>query len=121
MNRRLGGPQTLSGSFEEEKICLSRKLNPRLSVSEASIVPFSLSEFGAVGLRIILALQQSGRMKQLFRGILQVLLQKLQFWTAGGGEVCTEETNTLQCSVGTAGRSFKTVDPDNGNSSGLAV
>jgi hypothetical protein len=60
-------------------------------------------------------------MKPLFRGILLLLLKELQFWAAGAGEVLTEEINTLQCSVGTAGRSVKTVDPDKGNPSGLAV
>jgi hypothetical protein len=50
-----------------------------------------------------------------------LLLKKLQFWAAGEREVFTEETNTLQCSVGTARRSVKTVDHDHGNSSRLAV
>jgi hypothetical protein len=70
-------------AMEKRNFCLSRKLNPRLSVSEASSVPFSLSQFGAVGLRIILVLPKSGRMKPLFSGILLLLLKKLQFLAAG--------------------------------------
>jgi len=92
-------PRAVLVALEKRNFCLSRGFNPRLPVSEASTVPFSLSQFGAVGLRIILALQQSGRMKPLFRGILLLLLKKLQFWAARGGEVFTEETSTLQCSV----------------------
>ena len=89
-------------ALEKRNFCLSRRLNLRLPFSEVGTVPFSLSQFGAVSLRIILALQQSSRMKPLFRGILLLLLKKLQFLAAGGGEVFTEETNTPHCSVGTA-------------------
>ena len=62
-------------------------------------------------------------MKPLFRGILLLLLKKLQFWLAvvEGGGVFTEGSSILQWSVGTAGRSVKTVDPGRSNSSGLAV
>jgi hypothetical protein len=62
-------------AMEKKNFCLSWKLNPRLSVSEACSVPFSLSRFGAVGLRIILALPRSGGMEPLFRGILLLLLK----------------------------------------------
>jgi hypothetical protein len=84
-------PRAFLVALEKRNFCLSRKLNPRFSVSEASTVPFSLSQFRAVGLRIILALQQSGRMKQLFRGILLLLLKKLQFWVAVGGGMCSRK------------------------------
>jgi len=95
-------PRDVLVALEKRNFCLSRRFNPRLSVSEANTVPFSLSQFGAVSLRIILTLKQIGRMKPLFRGILLRLLKKLKFWAAGGGELFTEETNTPQCSVGTA-------------------
>jgi hypothetical protein len=61
--------------MEKINFCLNRKFNPRLSVSEASSVPFSYVQLGAVGLRIILVLPQSGRMKPLFRGILLLMLK----------------------------------------------
>ena len=44
-------PRAVLVALEKRKFCLNRKLNPRLSVTEASIISFSLSQFGAVGLR----------------------------------------------------------------------
>lgn len=78
-------PRAVLVALEKRNYCISRKLNPRLSVSEASNVLFYLSQFGAFCLRIILAHPESGRMKPLFRGILLLLLKKLQFWLAEGG------------------------------------
>jgi len=90
-----------------------------LPVSEASTVPFSLSQFGAVGLRIILALQQ-WQDETIVPWHFATFVKETS--VLGGerwGGVHGRDQYT-QCSVGTAGP-VKTIDRDRGNSSGLAV